>query len=371
MKFTIAKSSLLPALQMVTAVVDKKPSFPIVSNVLLRFKGDVLHLTGTDCDIELSTQIQLEHKVEPFEITLPGRKWLDICRSLPDEALIEISFEQARCKLRSDKSRFTLSTLPAHEFPNVEIGTGILEFSVQQQDLRTLIEHTYFAMGQQDVRHYLNGMLFEVGKNEARTVAADGHRLSTVSLPLAINQLKTHQVILPRKGVVELLRLLGDADDEISLVICSNHLRIVAQNYSFLTKLVDGRYPDYHKVVPLNVDKTVLADRELLKQALQRAAILSNEKARSIRVQLSNGFLKISGTNPEQDESEDEIPVDYAGLDLEIGLNVGYLLDVLNVINTDKVDLRFGDSDTSVLMEESTENKEGLRGLHVIMPMRL
>jgi DNA polymerase III subunit beta len=301
------------------------------------------------------------------EITVPARKLVDICKSLPDGSRLEFALDDQRLVIRSGRSRFTLSTLPAADFPNVDDSPGSTELQLRQADLKRLIDRTSFAMAQQDVRYYLNGMLWEVKAGHLRAVATDGHRLAMCTLQGDITADGLLQVILPRKGVIELSRLLMDEDGSVSVVIGSNHFRATAGAFQFTSKLVDGKFPDYERVLPRAATKVIYGDREELRHAFTRASILSNEKYRGVRMNLSAGSLRILANNPEQEEAEEEVPVDYQGELLEIGFNVSYLLDVLGVLTDRQIKMSLADANSSVLLEET----EGGDSLYVVMPMRL
>jgi DNA polymerase-3 subunit beta len=298
---------------------------------------------------------------------VPARKFLDICRTLPAEAQLDISVKNDRALVRSGKSRFTLSTLPATEFPVIDKIKSARKFSLQENALHDLIERTAFAMAQQDVRYYLNGLMLEPVSGILRAVATDGHRLAICELVTEVGDGVEQQVIVPRKGVQELHRLLEHKDAELQVEIGSNHIRITTDELRFTSKLIDGRFPDYQRVLPKNADKHVLINRELLRQALTRTSILSNEKYRGIRMDLSENNIKIQAHNPEQEEAVEEIDAQYDYEALVIGFNVTYLLDVLNVINTDDVELSLSDANSSALI-----NKPGSDDCrYVVMPMRL
>jgi DNA polymerase-3 subunit beta len=311
--------------------------------------------------------VALEDAAEPGEITVPARKLMDICKSLPSDALIDIRVDEQKLLVKAGRSRFTLSTLPANDFPTVEEGPGSLTFNLVQSKLRRLIERTSFAMAQQDVRYYLNGMLIEVQTGILRAVATDGHRLAMCSMEADIEHEGKHQVIVPRKGILELARLLTEQDGEVSIVLGQHHIRATTGEFTFTSKLVDGKFPDYERVLPRGGDKLVVADRQGLREAFSRTAILSNEKYRGIRLQLAAGLLKIQANNPEQEEAEEEIAVDYNGSALEIGFNVSYLLDVLGVMTTEQVRLILSDSNSSALVQEADNDDSA----YVVMPMRL
>jgi len=367
MHFTIQREALLKPLQLVAGVVERRQTLPVLSNVLLVVEGQNLSLTGTDLEVELVGRVALEDIAEPGEITVPARKLMDICKSLPSDALIDVRLDEQKLVVKAGRSRFTLSTLPANDFPTVEEGPGSLNFTLPQAKLRRLIERTSFAMAQQDVRYYLNGMLLEVSANVLRAVATDGHRLAMCSMTAGIEQVDRHQVIVPRKGILELARLLTEQDGEVAIVLGQHHIRATTGDFTFTSKLVDGKFPDYERVLPKGGDKLVVGDRQVLREAFSRTAILSNEKYRGIRLLLASGTLKIQANNPEQEEAEEEVAVDYTGAGLEIGFNVSYLLDVLGVMTTDQVRLILSDSNSSALVQEA-ENDESA---YVVMPMRL
>lgn len=367
MHFTIQREALLKPLQLVAGVVERRQTLPVLSNVLLVVEGQNLSLTGTDLEVELVGRVALEETGEPGEITVPARKLMDICKSLPSDALIDVRLDEQKLIVKAGRSRFTLSTLPANDFPTVEEGPGSLNFTLPQAKLRRLIERTSFAMAQQDVRYYLNGMLLEVSANVLRAVATDGHRLAMCSMTAGIDHTDRHKVIVPRKGILELARLLTEQDGEVAIVLGQHHIRATTGDFTFTSKLVDGKFPDYERVLPKGGDKLVVGDRQALREAFSRTAILSNEKYRGIRLLLASGTLKIQANNPEQEEAEEEVAVDYTGPGLEIGFNVSYLLDVLGVMTTDQVRLILSDSNSSALVQEA-ENDESA---YVVMPMRL
>ena len=300
MHFTIQREALLKPLQLVAGVVERRQTLPVLSNVLLVVEGQQLSLTGTDLEVELVGRVSLDEPAEPGEITVPARKLMDICKSLPNDALIDIRIDDQKLLVKAGRSRFSLSTLPANDFPTVEEGPGSLTLSLSQSRLRRLIERTSFAMAQQDVRYYLNGMLLEVQTGVLRAVATDGHRLAMCSMAAEIEQTERHQVIVPRKGILELARLLTEQDADVSIVLGQHHIRATTGEFTFTSKLVDGKFPDYERVLPRGGDKLVIGDRQALREAFSRTAILSNEKYRGIRLTLASGLLKIQANNPEQ-----------------------------------------------------------------------
>ena len=368
MKVTIAREALLTPLQAIAGVVERKQTMPVLSNVLLVAEDDGLTLTGTNLEVELVARVTKDLQLDtPGQITVPARKLADICRALDDAAPVELALEGDQLHLRSGVSHFTLSTLPAEHFPNVEEEAESFRLEVPQRDLRLLLEATAFAMAQQDVRYYLNGLLLEVASDYLRAVATDGHRLAMSSYPLATGIEEVRQVIVPRKGVLELVRLLDNEESPATLVFGANHLRAIIGDYTFTSKLIEGKFPDYNRVIPRGGDKVVKADRGTLKATLQRAGILSHENIRGVRVQLEPGELKVFANNPDQEQAEDAMSVDYEGAAIQIGFNVGYLIDVLNALEGGEVKMTLSNPNSSALLEDP----EGNQSLYVVMPMRL
>lgn len=365
MKFSAQRETLLKPLQAVAGVVERRQTMPILANFLLVAKNGQLSITATDLEVELVAQAEIAAQTEG-EITVPGRKLLDICKALPEGADIEVSTTGERLVVQSGRSRFTLSTLAASDYPSIEDIQAKQVLKLPQGDFRRLLEKTHFAMAHQDVRYYLNGLLLDVGEQWIRAVATDGHRLALCEIPLDKKKASAQQVIVPRKGVLELQRLLGDAGD-IEVAIGDNHIRIDVGTIRFTSKLVDGRFPEYERVIPSATPNSLRAECTMLRQALQRAAILSNEKYRGIRLGLAENLLRIQAHNPEQEEAEEEVEVEYGGDSLEIGFNVNYLLDALGGIEGDKAEVGLSDSNSSCLIHEpGMENCK-----YVVMPMRL
>jgi DNA polymerase-3 subunit beta len=297
---------------------------------------------------------------------VPGRKLLDICRALPENAVVSISLAGEKLSIRSGRSKFSLTTLPAAEFPTVEDINAGQSVELDQGALGRLFEKTHFSMAQQDVRYYLNGLLLETGKNVLRAVATDGHRLALCEIAVNDDKLPEQQVIVPRKGVLELQRLLGD-EGKLVVELGSNHVRIQLEGIRFTSKLIDGRFPEYERVIPQDTENLLTADRQLLRGALQRTAILSNEKYRGIRLVIRENGVVLQAHNPEQEEAEEELEVSYSGDEIEIGFNVNYLLDALSAIHSEEVTLSVVDGNSSCLVREP--GKDDCK--YVVMPMRL
>jgi DNA polymerase-3 subunit beta len=368
MKLVVSREAILKPLQLVSGVVERRQTLPVLSNVLLVLEGEHLSLTGTDLEVEIVGRVQLDSPGVDGEVTVPARKFADIVRSLPEGADLELSEEEGRVLLKSGRSRFTLSTLPAADFPNVEDGPSDLQFSCQQGEIKRLIDRTAFAMAQQDVRYYLNGMLWEVKPNQLRVVATDGHRMAMCTRTVAVNVTEPVQAILPRKGVLELSRLMDEPEESVDVTLSANHIRVTSEGYTFTSKLVDGKFPDYERVLPRGGDKVIFGARAELKQAFSRTAILSNEKYRGVRLLLEDGLMTIVANNPEQEEAEEQLTVDYSGSSLEVGFNVSYLADVANVISSDTVKMTLSDANSSALLEEPVDDGDSV---YVVMPMRL
>ena len=365
MKFSAERETILAPLQAVIGVVERRQTMPILANVLVVGRGEQLAITATDLEVELvaKTNVTLQ---QAGEVTLPGRKLLDIVRALPEKTQVTVSIEGERATIRSGKSRFTLATLPASDFPTVEDIRAQQTLTIAQPALKRLLDKTHFSMAQQDVRYYLNGMLLESDGKSLRTVATDGHRLAFCESALDSQSTSSQQVIVPRKGVLELQRLLGN-EGTVELAIGSNHIRAQIADIRFTSKLIDGRFPEYGRVIPAAPPKKILADRDILRAALQRAAILSNEKYRGIRLAVKTGVLTLQSHNPEQEEAEEELEIAYTGDEIEIGFNVNYLLDALAAIDVGQVELGLTDANSSCLVSASSTPQ----AKYVVMPMRL
>lgn len=366
MKFKVSRDTLLKPLQQVTGVVERRQTLPVLSNVMMVVDESNLSMTGTDLEVEMIARLPLEG-AEPGEITVPAKKLMDIVKELPDKADVEFTLKDQRLSVSSGRFKSTLSTLPVNDFPSVETAqASATTLEVNSKSFKQLLDKTAFAMAQQDVRYFLNGMLIEISQGMIRSVATDGHRLATSKLDIEHN-CEDQQVIVPRKGVIELQRLLNEIEGDVRLTLTENHLCAESSAFVMTTKLVDGRFPDYDRVIPKNGDKNVIADRMELRQALNRTAILSNEKFRGIRVNLASGNLMLSANNPEQEEAEETVNVDYEGESIEVGFNVHYLQDVLNVLEADQVKLVLHDANSSALVGEPEDEDS----IYVVMPMKL
>ena len=364
MKFTSERERILEPLQAIIGVVERRQTMPVLANVLLSVKGGVLSVTATDLEVELVATTQVSGSSDG-DITVPGRKFLDIVRALAEKVVVTFTVAGDKATVKAGKSRFTLTTLPAAEFPSIDEINAQLAFDVEQSALKGLIDKTHFSMAQQDVRYYLNGMLLESDGKMLRTVATDGHRLALCEMELKTKP-GVQQVIVPRKGILELQRLLGN-EGTVAVQVGSNHVRITLGDIRFTSKLIDGRFPEYNRVIPANPNRIVTADREILRAALHRTAILSNEKYRGIRLALRQNMLVLTAHNPEQEEAEEEVEVSYSGEEFEVGFNVNYLLDALSAVGGVEVELGLTDANSSSLVRAPGNAS----GRYVVMPMRL
>jgi DNA polymerase-3 subunit beta len=373
MKFEVNREDLLKVLQGCGAVVERRQTLPILSNLYLAVSESNLTITGTDLEVEIVGVCEVIVSVEGA-CTIPARKFLDICRALEEGSLLTFFSEGGKATIQSGRSRFSLATMSEQEFPRIEGGEIVSSISIPIERLKQLITQVGFAMAQQDVRYFLNGMLLEAEGEDLRAVATDGHRLALSSRKIiavsGINEtgdIAPKQAILPRKSVIELGRLLSDEDDNVEIGFGENHVIAKFGDFRLTSKLVEGQFPDYKKVLPAVTDNSLTGDRDSMKQGFQRVAILSNEKYRGVKLSLKEDSLNISANNPEQEEAHEEVAVQYAGVEMEIGFNVNYILDVLNVVGDTSVRISVADASSSALIE----SEEDPQSVFVVMPMRL
>jgi DNA polymerase-3 subunit beta len=366
MRFSIQRESFLKRLQHVVGVVERRQTLPVLANLLIVVDGSGVTLTGTDLEVEMSARTEADDLVAG-ETTVPARKLFDICRALPDGCRIKLERNGERVVLTAGRSRFTLATLPATEFPTIDSIELVERVALPEAALKELMDRTAFAMAHQDVRYYLNGMLLDLREHGLRCVATDGHRLALAEAKLDGKVSAPRQVIVPRKGVNELQGLFEGGDASIELEFARNHLRVRREGVTFTSKLIDGRFPDYEAVIPIGADKEVRVQRDDMRAALQRAAILSNEKYRGVKLEVSPNKMRIIAHNPEQEEAIEEIEARTGANDLNVGFNVNYLLDALGAIQSDEVLLCLRDGQSSCLLRKP--DSEDTR--HVVMPLRL
>lgn len=366
MRFAIPREVLLKPLQQVVSVTEKRQTMPVLANVYIQVTGGELVLTATDTELEMQGRIAAPGS-EDGEITVSARKFFDILRALPDGTNIDFKLSGEKVTLSAGRSRYTLATLPASDFPPLDMKEVQFRTTVACSKLKELIDRTGFAMALQDVRYYLNGLLLELRGENLRAVATDGHRLALCDSELDPGAKTDRQVIVPRKGVLELGKLLASGEESVDLEFSRNHLRARIGNSVLTTKLIDGRFPDYDAVIPVGADKTALMSKDELKSALQRAAILSNEKYRGVRVEMHPGVLRVIASNAEQDEAVEEVAAECSVNNLGIGFNVHYLMDAVNALEGSEVLLCLRDSGSSGLVRA----KDNERSRHVVMPLRL
>lgn len=366
MEFVVNREVLLPALSKVIGVVERRQTLPILGNFLLAASDESLTMIGTDLEVEVQTHCAASVS-EDGQSTVPARKLVDICRSLTDGTDIRFRISDGRCVVTAGRGRFALGVLPAEDFPRMEPESGGIVLNIAEQVFKRMLDKTAFAMAQQDVRYYLNGVLLEFNAQGLTAVATDGHRLAKYQTNIQTEDAEGRQVILPSKTVLELRRQLGNAENAIMLSLGEKSVRFVIADMTMTSKLVDGRYPDYERVIPRQLARSATVERDVLRRALSRTAILSNEKYRGVRLAFENGLLKLQAHNPEQEEAEEEIELNYSGELTPIGFNVSYLTDVLSVIDEAEVEVHFEDGNSSSVWHGRETDTE----TYVVMPMRL
>ncbi|MEO8166511.1 MAG: DNA polymerase III subunit beta [Betaproteobacteria bacterium] len=363
----IDKDVLLKPLQAVSGIVERRHTLPILSNVMLETRGSDLNLVATDLEIQIATSIKLDKSGNDHAVTVSARKLQDILRALPENTNVTLDAQEGRLQVKAGKSKFNLQTLPAQDFPRLaEGGPVTTSVNLPQKILRHLLSLVQYGMAQQDIRYYLNGLLLVAEGKQLTMVATDGHRLAYASTTLE-NEVERAEVIIPRKAILELAKLLQDVDEEVQIQLLPNQVRFLFAGIDVISKVVDGKFPDYTRVIPTNYKKHFAVGRVVLQQALQRAAILSNEKFRGVRWVLNPNSLRVICSNAEQEEAEEELNVDYSGDPLDIGFNIVYLLDVLGNLDTEEIDCAVGDANSSMLI--SVPEMKDFK--YVVMPMRI
>jgi len=363
----IDKDVLLKPLQAVSGIVERRHTLPILSNVMLEAKGMDLHLVATDLEIQISTSTKMDQAESDHAVTASARKLQDILRALPEKTLVTLDAQEGRLQVKAGKSKFNLQTLPSQDFPRLaQSGSPIASVRMPQKVFRDLLSLVQYGMAQQDIRYYLNGLLLVADGARLTMLATDGHRLAYASTELG-EEVEKSEVIIPRKAILELAKLLQDVEEEVEIQFLPNQVRFIFSGIDVISKVVDGKFPDYTRVIPTNYKKHFAIGRIVLQQALQRASILSNEKFRGVRWVLTPNSLRIICSNAEQEEAEEELNIDYAGDPLDIGFNVVYLLDVLNNLDTNEIDCAVGDANSSMLI--SVPGNKDFK--YVVMPMRI
>ena len=365
------QDKVIAVLQSVAGIVERRHTLPILANVLIRKTGNALQLTTSDLEIQIRTTAELGGDMGDFTTTVGARKLIDILKTMPGDQTVSLETQQSKVILKGGKSRFTLQTLPAEDFPLVQEAPSFgPAFSVPQKVLKDLMSQVSFAMAVQDIRYYLNGILFVAEGNTLSLVATDGHRLAFASATLDV-EVPKQEVILPRKTVLELQRLLSDASGDnqpvIEMQFASNQARFTFAGMEFVTKLVEGKFPDYNRVIPRNHPNHIVLGRAPLLASMQRTAIMTSDKFKGVRLTIEPGTLRIAANNAEQEEAVDELDIDYGGPAVEVGFNVTYLIDVLSNMTQDMVAIDFADNNNSALIT----NPENDSFKYVVMPMRM
>jgi DNA polymerase-3 subunit beta len=371
MQLAILRETLLKLLRIVSGAVERRQQQnPILSNVLIRATESVLYITATDQEVELVAEQQLDSITQTGEITVPFRKLNDICKALPDSSELLLEAQDDRVVIKSGRSRYDLAGLSADKYPDVQNITSagtVCKFTVDKKQFSWLVARTSFAMAEQDVRYFLNGMLLEVKQQKLYSVAADGHRLAMNYITLNEPGLPAMRVIVPRKGILEIMRIVDEAEADLQFTISANHIQVHSSSVTVTSKLLDGKFPDYERVIPRDGNKIIVGNRERLREAFHRASALFSEKFRGVRLKMSPERLMVLASNPEQDQVEEDLEVDYQGQEMEVGFNVRYLIDFLSVVQSDLVRFTFSDANKSTLIEEVGE---GANGAYVLMPIR-
>ncbi len=367
MNIKIDRAALLPTLTLVSSVVEKRQTLPILANLYFGLEDGRLTMVGTDLEVEISESLE-NVEGDNGSFTVSTRKVLDICRMLPDEAVINFKSDGEKVIVTSGRSRYTLKVLPAEEFPRIEASNWEERFKINDINLKSLLDKTSFAMAVQDVRYYLNGILFELGQNSLRAIATDGHRLaqSEEGIDLSVDALR--QIIVPRKAVAEISRFIGSTDDsEITMEISKNHLRLNRGNTTLITKLIDGKFPEFKGVLETKMSADISVNRSEFIETLTRAAVLTTDRFKGVKIQLSEGTLSVTANNPEQEEALEEMAVEYTGETIETGYNVSYLTDAAKVISGDSVNMKFQGNDGICILNQPEDDVS----VWLVMPMRI
>lgn len=367
MNIKIDRSNLLPILVLVSSVVEKRQTLPILANLYFGVKDRRLTLVGTDLEVEISVSID-DVDADEVKFTVSTRKVLDICRMLPESATINLKTDGEKIIVSSGRSRYTLKSLPAGEFPRIETGNWEERFKISQISLKKLLEKTAFAMALQDVRYYLNGILFEIGDKCLRAIATDGHRLAQSEVEIALDSDDIRQLIVPRKAIAEIMRFLdGDEESEVLLEMSKNHLRLSKENTNLITKLIDGKFPEFKGILETELNIVVTVDSHELIDTMTRAAVLATDRFRGVKLMLSEGTMSITASNPEQEEALEELAISYTGEVIKTGYNVSYLIDAARAINHENVELHFHGNDGICILKQPEEPES----TWLVMPMRV
>lgn len=358
---------MLPALNLVTNVVERKQTLPILANLYFSLEDGLLNLVGTDLEVEISETIE-NVEGENATITVSARKILDIVRMLPEQAVISLKRENHNLIVSSGRSRYTLKTLEANDFPRIEVDNWEERFKIKQITLKTLLDKTAFAMAVQDVRFYLNGLLFELEDNNLRSIATDGHRLAQTDVDIRLDSKDSRKLIIPRKGITELNRFLDTEDDlELTLEMNRNHLNVTKGKTKLITKLIDGKFPEFKEVLETDLKVSVILDREVLIETLNRVSVLTTDRFKGVKVVLESGTMRITTNNLENEEAVEELELTYSGEKVETGYNLNYLIDAARVVNTDKIEMHLQGNNGICIIREPGDQQS----VWLVMPMRI
>lgn len=373
LNFSIAREQLHKALRIISGVVERKQATsPVFSNALFVLKADQLVITASDQDVELTYAVPVMESLHgDASALLPFKKIFDVCRAIPEDKVITICVEGDKATIVAGRSRFVLSTLVAEQFPKIQHSSAEVSINIARSTLLELVARTAFSMAEQDVRYFLNGLFFEINGNQIKAIAADGHRLVLHTVGVDAMDMPHRTMIVPRKGVLEIARALQEGANSVDLIISNNNVRLLNGDFELVSKLIEGRFPDYRTVIPRGGDKVVIGNREILKEAFARAAALLSDKVRGIILRIKPGNMQISANSAENDVAEDEVEIEYSGEELEIGFNVRYLIEFMTIATAEQIRFTFSGASSSVLIEElqSTNEPTG-NGVYVIMPMR-
>ncbi len=369
MNLSIKRDIFVPAIQSVIGAIERRQTLPILSNLLIEVIKDHIIITATDLEIELKNIIYLDNDFDTFEFTLPAKKTADICKNFEEGSIINFIINQENVIISVNRSKFTLSVLPSIDFPKIEVINNNIKLAISQNKLRKIINNVSFAMAQQDVRYYLNGMLFDLNIDSISAVTTDGHRLALSEFFIQTGIEEAKQLIIPRKTVIEIQKILNDINDTVDIYIDYNHIQFKIGNIILTSKLIDGKFPDYKRVIPTNNDKIAKISKDLFKQALIRSAIISNEKFKGAKFNFSDNLLTIDTQNSERENSKEEIQIEYNFNNLSIGFNISYILDIINIYHDEFIEIELKSTETSGVVK--LNDNSGIQSTYVVMPMRI
>ncbi len=365
MDFYITKEEVVKSLNLTLGVVEKRQTLPILSNVLFEVDESSLKLTATDLESEISTTSTISNYKSGGKTTAPARKLSDLCRLLPDMTEIHFFLDGDNLKIETDSGKYNISTLPSEDFPVFELEDIQSQINISSQNLKTLISKTAFAMGNQDWRHYLNGLFLLIDDKTITTVATDAHRLAMASSILNEAISDSTNGIVPRKSINEIGKLVGDGSENALINLGQTSIAVNISGTTFVSKLIEGKFPDYEQVIPSGESSLLIVDRKKLSESLSRVSVLSSEKYKGIRIITNKNSLNISANNPEKEQGEENLTCEYDGEEVDIAFNVNYLQEILSTLDSEKIEINFFGSDKSCLITDP--NSDDLK--YVVMPL--